>query len=136
MEAFLGLGGVVIGGLLVTFTDFIRYRRDRKERRLTQLRVAVSDVLATYLDARSKLIAERRAGVPVDRRSLFPAERSVALARLFTLPGSEVLQDQIVELGLVTLKIIDAPDEDAREVAYNEQLALVRGVEAAVRHFG
>jgi hypothetical protein len=136
MEALLGLGGVVIGGALVMLTDLVRYRRDLRERRLDQLRLAVSDVLATYLDTRAKVIAVTEAGASFDRPSMFPSERQIAVARLFTLPGSEVLDDDIDRLGRVTVGMIDAEDAVARESAYNEQLELIRSIEAAVRRFG
>jgi hypothetical protein len=117
-------------------TDFVRYRRDRRERRLDQLRLAVSDVLATYLETRAKVIAVREAGATFDRPSMFPGERQVALARLFTLPGSEGIQDAIVQLGRVTVQLIDAGDDIAREHAYDDQLRLIRNVEATLRRMG
>lgn len=133
MEALLGIGGVIVGGALVIIADILRYRRDRQERNLERLRSAVAEVLATYLDARAKVIAEKRAGIPRDRVSLFPADRGIALARLFTLPGSEVLRDELLQLGRVTIQIIDATDDDVREQAYNEQMEIIRRVEAIVR---
>lgn len=101
--------------------------------RSKRLRLAAADLIATYLRRRSHLILTRRTGASLSRVQLFPEDRPLALARLFTLPGSEVLRDQVVALGEASFQLVEARHEDVIDAAFKCQMAAIRDLEAAVR---
>ena len=112
--------------------DMFARRSERRVERLERLRVAAAEVIASYLQARSRLIAAREFGRPLDRDDLFPSGRPLSLALLFTLPGSEGLREPVLAACRVTLELIDAREEDM-EAAYDRQLATLRALEDSVR---
>jgi len=136
--AVVGLVGVVTGGLLVNGASIVIKARERKQAKSDHLRLAAAEVITTYLHARSYLIRERRSGIkgPLSRDELFPTDRELALAKLFTLPGSEDLRDPVLELGRQTLLVTEATDDANAEMAFESQLAAIRELEQRVRDIG
>ncbi len=131
--AILGLFGAVVGGLLVVLGAVVTRRDELRQAQRVALRLAAADVVATYLHARGRLKGQMNTGAVLPEADLFPPERWLALARLFTLPGSEQLRDQVLELGAATLAVIEAKDRSKAEQGFERQLTAIRAFEASVR---
>ena len=131
--AVSGLLGAIIGGTLVVFSDTVHRLIERKTKKGEALRAAAADVIATYLQARARLIAHRESEREMTRDDLFPDARHLALARLFTLPGSDALRAPVLDLGSATVELIESVAPDTWESAYERQLEAIRQLEAAVR---
>ena len=131
--AVVGLIGAIVGGVLVVIGDALARRAERHGHRIDQLRIAAADVIASYLRVRSHLIARRRDGREVDRSELFPQDRQLALARLFTLPGGETLRGNVLTLANATEEFIAAGDNESFERCAATQLQEIRRLEATVR---
>lgn len=133
LASLLGLAGAVIGGTLVIAGDFFARRSQRHADRRERLRLAAADLIATYLRARSQIIASRTAGRGVTVDDLWPHERQLALARLFTLPGSESLQEPLIAVRDTTLQLYNARADQDIEPYLKKQLEALRALEAKVR---
>jgi hypothetical protein len=136
MDAVIGLVGAVVGGALVLVGDVYTRRFERRSARLERLQAAAADVLATYLDARGAVITAYRAGSSLAQETLYPHERSVALARLYTTPGSERLLglfDQLAAANHAVVDAVDSGDADLVQTRLASQLEAIRAVEARVR---
>lgn len=133
LTSLIGLAGALIGGTLVVAGDFVARRSQRRAERRELLRLAAADLIATYLRARSSLIASKTAGRPVNTEEVWPHERWLALARLFTLPGSEALQQPLDAVQDTTLKLYEARNDPDINQYFQRQLAAIRAFEARVR---
>lgn len=133
LAAIVGLIGAVIGGALVVMGDGIARRAERRASRVDQLRHAAADVIASYLTARSHLIARHRHGRQVDQFDIYPHERQLAFARLFTLPGAEALTSNLRAIAKVTSELAEARDGESFDRSASRQLDEIRKMEASVR---
>jgi hypothetical protein len=133
VEAVIGLLGAIVGGVLVVIGDVLARRSERRAYRVEQLRLAAADVIATYLRARSHLIARKGDDRPLSLDEVWPNDRQLALARLFTLPGSERLRASIGVVSEATVSLFDARDDPDIEVYFERQLSAIRDLENEVR---
>lgn len=133
VEALIGLAGAIVGGILVVAGDAFARRSDRRAANAERVRLAAADVIATYLQGRSHLIAQKSDGRPLNLDEVWPHDRQLALARLFTLPGSERLQGSLSALSDTTVQLFDARDSPEVDDHFDRQFSAVRKLEGDVR---
>ncbi|GAA3603500.1 hypothetical protein GCM10022223_18930 [Kineosporia mesophila] len=132
-SAVVGLIGAVIGGLLVTLGDLMARRIERRADRREQLRLAAAGVIASYLHARSHLIVVHRQGQTLNHKDIWPDDRYIATAQLFTLPGAEHLHELMGALRNATLAMYEETDLALFALCCDEQMAAIQNFETRIR---
>jgi hypothetical protein len=77
-------------------------------------------------------MARHEDGRELDRFELYPHDRQLAFARLFTLPGGETLRDNVLAVANTTEDFVAADNESFGRCAAR-QMDEIRKMEAAVR---
>jgi hypothetical protein len=131
MDALLGLGGAIVGGLLVLLGDAARRRAQRRDEnvlKLSEASVAYAVVIGR-LFARARDSFERGETPTVER-----PERYEASLRFFMTPGSEELYPTAMKVVAAYLAYArtDPSADDARAAA-NRYFVEQREFEAQMR---
>ena len=92
MDAVAPLVGVVIGGLLVLVSDFVRRRVEWRRELVKSLAASGTDLVVLMHSTVGELAEAREASAPVTNVNAGRADRLQAYSRFYANPGSRALQ--------------------------------------------
>jgi hypothetical protein len=115
MDAVVPLFGVVIGGLLVLVTDFIRRRIEWRRDLVKTLAASGSNLVVILHRTVGELAEARETAQPVKNPNAGRAERLQAYSRFYANPGSRALRAD-VDRVLAAHRAVRAAQEAAQDV--------------------
>ena len=115
MDAVAPLVGVVIGGLLVLVSDFVRRRVEWRRELVKNLAASGTDLVVLMHSTVGELAEAREASAPVTNVNAGRADRLQAYSRFYANPGSRALRPQ-VDRVLAAHRAVRAAHHAAQDV--------------------